>query len=73
MTWSDPGPGNPASVAGRPGAVGGYGADGTGNAEVDAVVAGLVDLASLPLTDQVTRYTEAHRSLQQTLRTIDET
>jgi hypothetical protein len=44
-----------------------------GNPEVDAVVAGLADLGATPLDEQVARYAEAHRALQQTLRTIDET
>lgn len=43
----------------------------TGHHEVDAVLAAIADVNTLPAREQVTRYAEAHRALQQTLRTID--
>ncbi len=43
----------------------------TGHPDVDATVASLVDLDAVPPAEQVERYGEAHRSLQQILRTID--
>ena len=43
----------------------------TGHPEVDAVLESLVDIAAVPPAEQVARYNDAHRALQQTLRTID--
>jgi hypothetical protein len=43
----------------------------TGHPEVDAVLESLVDIAAMTPAEQVARYNDAHRALQQTLRTID--
>ncbi|WP_433207428.1 hypothetical protein ACQP00_41345 [Dactylosporangium sp. CS-047395] len=63
MTAPIPGPG-PAPVPGPPGS----GVLG----RVEAAVAALGEVASLPLRQQVSVYTEAHRTLQETLGTIEE-
>ncbi|GAA3451651.1 hypothetical protein GCM10018962_34840 [Dactylosporangium matsuzakiense] len=39
---------------------------------VEAAVAALSEVASLPLRQQVSVYAEAHRTLQETLGTIEE-
>jgi hypothetical protein len=39
---------------------------------VEAVVTALDEVASLPLRQQVAVYTDAHRTLQETLGTIEE-
>ncbi|MER7281094.1 hypothetical protein ABT369_42330 [Dactylosporangium sp. NPDC000244] len=67
MTAPVPGPGPgpvPGPMPGPPGA----GVLG----RVEAAVAALGDVASLPLRQQVSVYTEAHRTLQETLGTIEE-
>jgi hypothetical protein len=63
MTAPVPGPG-PAPAPGPPGA----GVLG----RVDAAVAAVGEVASLPLRQQVSVYTEVHRTLQETLGTIEE-
>jgi hypothetical protein len=44
----------------------------TGHAAVDAAVARLGEVASLSPGEQVAAYEEAHRTLQETLGTIEE-
>lgn len=63
----------PASLGGSAmsGAPGSPGTLPTGHPDVDATVASLADLDSTPPLEQVERYAQAHRSLQQILRTID--
>ena len=41
--------------------------EGTGNAEVDAVVASLTALDDLPVAEHVTVFEQAHESLRRTL------
>jgi hypothetical protein len=67
MTVPVPGPGlgaGPGPTPGPPGA----GMVG----RVEAAVAALGEVASLPLRQQVAVYAEAHRTLQDTLGTIEE-
>jgi hypothetical protein len=45
---------------------------GTGHPAVDAAVARLGEVASLSPGEQVAAYEEAHRTLQETLGTIEE-
>lgn len=45
----------------------------TGHPAVDAALAGLTQSATLPPAEQVSAYEAAHRVLQQTLTTIDQT
>jgi hypothetical protein len=63
VTAPIPGPG-PAGMPGPPGA----GMLG----RVEAAVTALGEVASLPLRQQVSVYTDAHRTLQETLGTIEE-
>ena len=63
MTGPVPG-GGPAPTPGPPGA----GVLG----RVEAAVAALGEVASLPLRQQVPVYADAHRTLQETLGTIEE-
>lgn len=44
----------------------------TGHPAVDAVLQAMVNAADLPLADQIAQYEAAHRTLQQTLATIDQ-
>nr|BFE66611.1 hypothetical protein GCM10020063_111370 [Dactylosporangium thailandense] len=67
MTAPVPGPG-PAPVPGPLPGPPGAGVLG----RVEAAVAALGDVASLPLRQQVSVYTDAHRTLQETLGTIEE-
>jgi hypothetical protein len=46
--------------------------DATGHPAVDAAVARLGEVASLSPGEQVAAYEEAHRTLQETLGTIEE-
>ncbi|MEJ3748039.1 hypothetical protein WEI85_32715 [Actinomycetes bacterium KLBMP 9797] len=46
--------------------------DGSGHPAVDAVVQSLANAASLPLREQIDAYEAAHRTLQETLATIDQ-
>ena len=48
------------------------GNDATGHSAVDAAVARLGEVASLSPGEQVAAYEEAHRTLQETLGTIEE-
>jgi hypothetical protein len=45
----------------------------TGHPAVDATVQALANAADVPLTDQLAEYEAAHRTLQETLQSIDET
>ncbi|HEX2355886.1 MAG TPA: hypothetical protein VHI50_05450 [Micromonosporaceae bacterium] len=45
----------------------------TGHPAVDSAVRALANAADLPLTDQLVEYEAAHRTLQETLQSIDET
>jgi len=51
----------------------GFGPARTGHPDVDAALASLAGLEAVPPAEQVERYTEVHRRMQQTLRTIDAT
>ena len=67
MTGPVPGPGpgpGPATMPGPPGAA--------VLGRVEAAVTALGEVASLPLRQQVFVYTDAHRTLQETLGTIEE-
>jgi len=44
----------------------------TGHPAVDSMIVGLADIVDLPARDQVTAYGDVHRTLQDTLATIDE-
>jgi hypothetical protein len=44
----------------------------TGHPTADAAVEALASAADLPLTDQIAEYEAAHRTLQETLQSIDE-
>lgn len=46
--------------------------DGSGHPAVDAVVQSLANAASLPMPEQIEAYEAAHRTLQETLATIDQ-
>jgi hypothetical protein len=70
-SWAD---GRPAAAGGRTAVGGGVGRAGTlptGHPDTDAAVASLADLDTVSLEEHVERYTQAHRTLQQILRTID--
>lgn len=62
MTEPHPVPPTPAQFA--PGV--------TGHRAVDAALRSLENAASLPLVDQIAAYDAAHRTLRETLSTIDE-
>jgi hypothetical protein len=67
MTGPVPGSGpvpGPAPMPGAPGAA--------VLGRVEAAVAALGEVASLPLRQQVSVYADAHRTLQETLGTIEE-
>jgi hypothetical protein len=65
-----PGP-PPGAVSG---AVSGSDGDGSGSGHpaVDAVIQSLTNAANVPLRDQIAEYEAAHRTLQETLATIDQ-
>jgi len=44
----------------------------TGHPAVDSMIADLAGIVELPAQDQVTAYGDVHRTLQDTLSTIDE-
>jgi hypothetical protein len=44
----------------------------TGNPTVDSTLASLAEIVDLPARDQVAAYGDVHRTLQDTLATIDE-
>ncbi|HEX7746192.1 MAG TPA: hypothetical protein VF462_13120 [Micromonosporaceae bacterium] len=46
--------------------------EGSGHPAVEAAVAAVAAAAELPLREQVVAYEDAHRTLQETLATIDE-
>jgi hypothetical protein len=46
--------------------------ESTGHPAVDAVVAAMSEVASLSPREQVAAYTDAHRTLQETLGSIEE-
>ncbi|WP_281906050.1 hypothetical protein [Phytohabitans aurantiacus] len=46
--------------------------DGSGHPAVDAVIQSLANAANVPLRDQIAEYEAAHRTLQETLATIDQ-
>ncbi|GLI03671.1 hypothetical protein Pa4123_89500 [Phytohabitans aurantiacus] len=54
------------------GAVSGSDGDGSGHPAVDAVIQSLANAANVPLRDQIAEYEAAHRTLQETLATIDQ-
>ncbi|GGM07249.1 hypothetical protein ACFFX1_27590 [Dactylosporangium sucinum] len=64
MTAPVPGPPVPGPVPGPPGAA--------SLGRVEAAVESLREVASLPLKQQVSVYADAHRTLQETLGTIEE-
>ena len=45
---------------------------GSGHAGVDAVLRSMANAAELPPADQIAEYEAAHRTLQETLATIDQ-
>ncbi|MEH1130684.1 hypothetical protein [Micromonospora sp. CPCC 206061] len=57
-----------------PGGVSGSDGDGSGSGHpaVDAVIQSLANAANVPLRDQIAEYEAAHRTLQETLATIDQ-
>jgi hypothetical protein len=67
-----PGPFRPA--AGRPEPITDARDDtaGSGHPAVDAVLAALANVADLPPADQIAQYEAAHRTLRETLATIDQ-
>lgn len=48
-------------------------AGGSGHPAVDAVVQAVANVSGLPLADQIAQYEAAHRTLRETLATIDQT
>jgi hypothetical protein len=46
--------------------------EGSGHPAVDAVIQALANAADLPPKDQIAEYEAAHRTLQDTLATIDQ-
>lgn len=48
------------------------GDSGTGHPAVDAVLQAMANAADLPPADQIAQYEAAHRTLQETLATIDQ-
>jgi hypothetical protein len=63
-----PPPGHPPTpVSGSDG-----GGSGTGHPAVDAVIQSLANAANVPLRDQIAEYEAAHRTLQETLASIDQ-
>jgi hypothetical protein len=48
------------------------GGGGTGHPAVDAVIQSMENAADLPPRDQIAQYEAAHRTLQETLATIDQ-
>ncbi|MEV1290557.1 hypothetical protein [Micromonospora sp. NPDC049679] len=51
---------------------GGDGEGGTGHPAVDAVIQAMENAVDLPPRDQIAQYEAAHRTLQETLATIDQ-
>lgn len=76
MTGPTPGPYRPPVPTPPPGygagAVSGSDGDGSGHPAVDAVIQSLANAANVPLRDQIAEYEAAHRTLQETLATIDQ-
>ena len=48
-------------------------ASGSGHPAVDAVIQAIANAGDLPPADQIAQYEAAHRTLQETLATIDQT
>jgi len=48
------------------------GTDGSGHPAVDAVLQAMANAANLPPADQIAQYEAAHRTLRETLATIDQ-
>ncbi|MFC6023601.1 hypothetical protein ACFP2T_46530 [Plantactinospora solaniradicis] len=65
---SVPAPG-PAPVADRDDDADGA---GSGHPAVDAVLQAMANAANLPPADQIAQYEDAHRTLRETLATIDQ-
>lgn len=73
-------PGPPGTAGPTPGSAGptpgsGTGADrvpGSGHPAVDAALRGIANTAGLPPADQIAQYEAAHRTLRETLATIDQ-
>lgn len=68
-------PSGPAPVADRNDEVddaGGAGRVGSGHPAVDAVLQAMANAANLPPADQIAQYEDAHRTLRETLATIDQ-
>lgn len=69
-SFAAPVPGPPPARPGPP--VSGSEGDGSGHPAVDAVIQSLANAANVPLRDQIAEYEAAHRTLQETLATIDQ-
>lgn len=68
-----PAAGSTAGPAPVPAAgAGGDRAPGSGHPAVDAALRGIANTASLPPADQIAQYEAAHRTLRETLATIDQ-
>jgi hypothetical protein len=64
-----PGPFRPAPPPAAPSA---DRAEGSGHPAVDAVIQAIANAADLSPADQIAQYEAAHRTLQETLATIDQ-
>ena len=61
----------PSPPPGAPDPAGG-GVAGSGHPAVDAVIQAIANAAALPPADQIAQYEAAHRTLRETLATIDQ-